>query len=93
MGNRVGVLLIGAAGAVASTVVAGVALMRHGAPRFGMITEGALGAAVGACALEDMVFGGWDLKGGDLYEAALTHGVIPRDQLATVERELRALRP
>lgn len=93
MRNRVGVLLIGAAGAVASTVVAGLALMRHGAPRLGMITEGPLGAALDACALEDLVFGGWDLKGGDLYEAALAHGVISRDRLVTIERELRALRP
>lgn len=93
MGNRVGVLLIGSAGAVASTVVAGVALMRRGAPRFGMITEGPLGAAVGACSLDDLIFAGWDLKGGDLYEAALTHAVVPREQLATVEGELRSMRP
>jgi myo-inositol-1-phosphate synthase len=93
MGNRVGVLLIGAGGAVASTVIAGVALMRRGAPRYGMITEGPVGAAVGACALDDLVFGGWDLKGGDLYEAALTHAVVPREQLGAIESELRSMRP
>lgn len=93
MGNRVGVLLIGSAGAVASTVVAGVALMRRGAPRFGMLSEGELGAAVGACSLDDLVFAGWDLKGGDLYEAALGHAVLPREQLARVEPELRSMRP
>ncbi len=93
MKDRIGVLLIGAAGAVASTVVAGVAMMAKGAPRLGMITETELGRAISAAPLEDMVFAGWDLRGDDLYDAALSHGVIPRDRLATVEKELRALRP
>jgi len=91
--NRVGLLLVGAAGAVASTVVAGVEMMKKGAPRYGIITEGEIGASVGAVALEDIVFGGWDLRGGDLFEAASHHGVIPPHRLAAVEPELRALRP
>lgn len=93
MNDRVGVLLIGAGGAVASTVVAGVELIKKGAPRFGMITEGELGAALGVCSLEDLVFGGWDLRGNDLYEAAAHHGVIPPHRLTAVEKELRAIRP
>lgn len=93
MSSRLGVLLIGAAGAVASTVVAGVELMRKGAPRLGMITETELGKAIGAVPLEDMVFAGWDLRNVDLYEAALGHGVIPKDRLLEVEKELRAMRP
>lgn len=92
-GNRVGVLLIGAAGAVASTVIAGVEMMKKGAERHGMLTEGELGATVGAVALEDLVFGGWDLRSGNLYEAAAQHGVIPPHRLATVERELASMRP
>lgn len=93
MNDRIGVLLVGLGGAVASTVVAGVEMMRKGAPRLGMITETELGQAVGAVPLENLVFGGWDLRGNDLYEAALSHGVIGRDRLADVEKELRALRP
>lgn len=93
MSHRVGVLLIGAGGAVASTVVAGVELMKKGAPRYGMITEGELGAQLGVASLDDLVFGGWDLRATDLYEAAAHHGVIPPHRLATVEKELRAIRP
>ncbi len=91
--NRIGVLLIGAGGAVASTVVAGVEMMKKGADRFGMLTEGDLGRAVGAVPLEGLVFGGWDLRGGNLFEAASHHGVIPPHRLTTVERELSAMRP
>jgi myo-inositol-1-phosphate synthase len=86
-------LLVGAAGAVASTVVAGVEMMRKGTPRFGMITETEIGKAVGVVPLEDIVFGGWDLRATDLYDAALGHGAIPRDRLAEVEKELRQQKP
>lgn len=91
--NRVGVLIVGLGGAVASTVVAGVELMKKGAARNGMLAEGELGRAVGAVALDDLVFAGWDLRSGDLYEAAGHHGVIPLHKLPAVERELRAVRP
>lgn len=93
MGSRLGVLLIGSAGAVASTVVAGMELMKKGAPRLGMITETDLGKAAGVVACEDLVFAGWDLRNVDLYDAAVGHGVLPKDQLMGVEKELRAYRP
>ncbi len=94
MKNRVGVLLIGATGAVASTVIAGVALMKKGlAPRIGMVTEGEFGKALPLAALDGLVFGGWDLRATDAYEACLRHGVVPRHLLSEVETELKAWRP
>jgi myo-inositol-1-phosphate synthase len=43
--------------------------------------------------LEDLVFGGWDLRADNAYEAALTHGVVPRPLLDQVKDELTAIRP
>ncbi len=38
--SRLGVCFVGAGGAVASTVIAGITLMKRGlAPRIGMVTE------------------------------------------------------
>ncbi len=94
MRNRVGVLLVGAAGAVASTVIAGVALMRRGlAPRIGMVSEGEAFAPLALPPVDGLVFGGWDLRSTDLYDAAAHHGVIPRHLLPEIEPELRAMRP
>ena len=50
--ERLGVLLIGAGGAVASTVIAGVAMMKKGTERYGMITEAPLGASLGVVDLD-----------------------------------------
>lgn len=91
--ERLGVLLIGAGGAVASTVIAGVAMMKKGTERYGMITEAPLGASLGVVDLDNLVFGGWDLRAENLYEAAAHHGVIPPHKLATVENELKTMRP
>jgi len=92
--NRLGVCFVGAGGAVASTVVAGVALMKRGlAPRIGMVTETELGKTLSCAPLENLVFGGWDLRETNLYEAALREGIVPEAQLKKVERELREIKP
>ena len=94
MSEKLGVLIVGAGGAVASTVIAGVALMKKGiVPRLGMLTEADLGKKLPLSAIDDLEFGGWDIRTTDLFEAAKHHGVIPRHLLPEVEEELRALRP
>lgn len=99
--KRLGVVIIGLNGAVASTLVAGVALMKKGlVPRQAMLTEPdetmlaeKLTNILQFASLEDLVFGGWDLNDESLYEAALRHGVFTQEQLAPVREELSQIRP
>ena len=88
--SRLGVCIIGAGGAVASTAIAGVALMKRGlAPRIGMVTETDVGQRLGCVPLENLVFGGWDLRGADVFEAALRERIVPEHLLRQVEPNSR----
>ncbi len=89
--NRIGVAIVGINGAVASTLVAGVELMKRGlAPRIGMVTERtdaliaeSLTELLDFAPLESMVFGGWDLQFSNCYDGALHHGVLPQTRART----------
>src|SRR5678816_1041757 len=92
--KRVGVLIIGSHGAVATTMMAGAALMRRGlVPRHGMLTESAACAGVPLVDVDDLVFGGWALRTDNEYEAAVERGVVPPALLDHVEPEPAAIRP
>jgi len=92
--SRLGVCFVGAGGAVASTVIAGVALMKRGlAPRIGMVTETELQRTLSCAPLDSLVFGGWDLRDANIYEAALRERIVPEHLLKKVEPELRAIKP
>ena len=98
--NKIGVLIIGSSGAVATTIIAGVALMRRGlTPKYGMLTEGELGQKLAQslgkdfATVENLVFGGWDLRAHDAYESAMSHGVVPQHLLDKVKDELSAIKP
>jgi myo-inositol-1-phosphate synthase len=93
--SRLGVCFVGAGGAVASTVIAGVALMKRGlAPRIGMVTEtGNLPQTLGCAPLDGLVFGGWDIRDANIFEAALRERIVPEQLLRKVEPELRAIKP
>ncbi|MFO0724761.1 MAG: inositol-3-phosphate synthase [Myxococcota bacterium] len=94
MNNRLGVCIIGSGGAVATTVIAGLELMKRGmAPRIGMVTETEIGQLLSMTKLDDIVVSGWDIKNESVYEACLRHGVIPRHVLDKVEEPLRAMKP
>ncbi len=94
MSQKLGLCLIGANGAVSTTVMAGVALMRKGlAPRRGMITETRFAAGADLASLDQMVFGGWDLREDNAYEAAMSHQVLPIHLLNFVKDELSAFKP
>jgi len=74
--------------------MAGIALMKKGlVPRRGMITEGSLGKSLDLASLDDMVFGGWDLRQDNAYEAAVGHEVIQRHLLDQVKEELSSFQP
>jgi myo-inositol-1-phosphate synthase len=90
--KRVGVMIVGSHGAVATTVIAGAALMRKGiAPRHGMMTESAACAKVALASVDDLVFGGWDLRTDSAYAAALEHGAVPAHLIEQVRGELEAI--
>ncbi|MDB5213978.1 MAG: Inositol-phosphate synthase [Myxococcaceae bacterium] len=99
--SKVGVVIIGINGAVATTLIAGVELMvRNLVPRLGMVTERSdasvaesLTALLDFVPLEDMVFGGWDVRFGSVYEGALHHRVLPRDAVEAVKDKLAAITP
>ena len=99
--SKLGVVIVGVNGAVATTLIAGVELMAGGlAPRLGMVTERtdariaeSLTALLDFVPLEDLVFAGWDVRFANIYEGALHHKVLPREQLDAVKDALTAITP
>jgi myo-inositol-1-phosphate synthase len=93
--RRVGVAIVGLGGAVATTAVAGLELLRLG--RTG--TEGLPLAGVAPrlraklVDYGDLHFGGWDLSADDLARAAQTHNVLTAVQLDAVSDRLARIVP
>jgi myo-inositol-1-phosphate synthase len=105
--GKLGVLLVGL-GAVATTTIAGVLAIRKGLAkpigsltqmgtvRLGKRTEGRspkISDVMPLAALDDLVFGGWDIFEEDGYAAARTAGVIEPSLLDRVRPELEKIRP
>jgi myo-inositol-1-phosphate synthase len=101
------VLLVGL-GAVSTTFIAGVLAVRKGLAlpigsltqmgtiRLGKRTENRsprIQDLVPLAALDDLVFGGWDIFEDDCYQAAKTAGVLEPALLEQVRPELEAVRP
>src|SRR5580693_4699224 len=96
--GKLGIMIPGM-GAVATTLIAGVEAVRKGyAKPIGSLTQMGtirLGKRtdnrtplikdfVPIADLNDVVFTGWDIFGGNLYDAAKTAGVLDRDQLESM---------
>lgn len=104
--GRLGVLMPGM-GAVATTFVAGVELVKKGlAEPVGSLTQMAalspeepgdhppkIRDVVPLHGLDDLVFGGWDAFPDDAYEAAVVAGVLEKGHLNAVREELKAVAP
>jgi myo-inositol-1-phosphate synthase len=105
--GKLGVLLVGM-GAVSTTTIAGVMAVRRGLARpigsltqlgtvrLGKRTEGRspqIRDFVPLAALDDIVFGGWDIFEENCYEAAKTAGVLDTALLDSVKAELEAITP
>ena len=105
--GKLGVMIPGM-GAVATTLIAGVEAVRRGLARpIGSTTQMGhirLGKRsdnnsplikdfVDLCPLEDIVFTGWDIFGGNLYDAAKTAQVLDRDQLEAIRLFLESIEP
>ncbi len=93
--RKLGIAVIGLGGAVGTTMVAGIELLKKG--RIG--TEGLPLADLDAelikdlAAYENIVFAGWDLFGEHLAKAAEEHDVLTHKQFVAVEEELRKIKP
>src|SRR5215470_8654145 len=105
--GRLGVLIPGL-GAVATTMIAGVeaikkgfsqpigSLTQMGNIRLGKRTENRsplIKDFIPLAALEDIVFGGWDVYDDNVYEAASKAKVLERSLLNAIKPELQALVP
>jgi myo-inositol-1-phosphate synthase len=105
--GKLGVLVIGL-GAVATTTIAGIMLVRRGlAKPVGSLTQLAtvrlgkrtsrrsppLRELVPLARLEDLEFGAWDIFPDDAYEAAVHAKVLDAEHLDAVREELGAVRP
>jgi myo-inositol-1-phosphate synthase len=105
--GRLGVLTPGM-GAVSTTFMAGVELVRRGqsAPvgsltqlgtiRLGKRTEGRtpkINEFVPLAKLDDIVFGGWDVFPDDAYQAAAKAGVLEAKDLDKVKKFLKTIKP
>lgn len=93
-GRRVGVALVGLGGAVATTAVAGIELLRSGhAGTVGLpLAQAPADAVRELVSYESLYFGGWDLCPDDLARSARTHGVLSAEQVA-LAASLSAIKP
>src|SRR5579872_391413 len=105
--GKLGVLTPGM-GAVSTTLMAGVELVRQGESvpvgsltqmgtiRLGKRTEGRVPKIkdfVRLAALDDLVFGGWDVFPDNAYQAASKAGVLEHKDLSKAEKFLKSIRP
>jgi myo-inositol-1-phosphate synthase len=96
MSNRkLGIAIIGLGGAVGTTMVAGIELLKKGLiGTEGLpLAERAENLTADLAAYENIVFGGWDLFGEHLAKAAEEHDVLTHKQFVAVENELRKIKP
>jgi myo-inositol-1-phosphate synthase len=88
-------MIVGFGGAVASTAVAGVELLKRkkigteGLP-LAVLPENLIGNLTD---YENLVFGGWDMNADDLATAATTHNVLTLQQFHEVSEQLQATKP
>ena len=106
--GKLGVLIVGLNGAVATTFIAGtLSIRRHLAKPIGSLTQ--LGTIrlgkrhenrfplikdlVPLADLKDIIFGGWDIRDEDCYQSAAYAKVLEERDLAPVREELERIRP
>jgi len=106
--GKLGILLVGISGAVSTAFLAGTMAVRKGkAIPVGSLTQ--LGTIrigkrieenfprikdfVPLAELNDLVFGGWDIRNENSYESAKIAGVLKDSDLDLVKDELKSLRP
>ena len=91
-GRELGVLVVGVGGAVATTAIAGIEMLRRGSNDFAGLPL-ADADVPGLVAYRNMRFAGWDLNGDDLARAAHEHRVLEHEQADLVAGSLSRIRP
>ena len=93
--QRLGVAIVGFGGAVATTTVAGIELLRSGDAKPHGLPLATLDESLtqDLASYESLVFGGWDFYDVNLAEAAENHDVLDPDQLEAVRSNLKSLSP
>lgn len=93
--RKLGIAIIGLGGAVGSTMVAGIELLKKGKiDRAGLpLADLDENLVKDLAAYENIVFAGWDLFGEHLAKAAEEHEVLTLKQFAAIEEELRQIKP
>lgn len=95
MKRTLGIAIIGIGGAVGTTIVAGIELIKknkigtEGLPLADLPEE----LTADLVNYQDIVFGGWDLHGENLANAAEEHEVLTHKQFVAVEENLRNIKP
>ena len=106
--NKLGVLVVGLGGAVASTFVIGTLSVRKGfskpigsvsqlseitIKKDGKISEPLIKDIIPIAGLNDLVFGGWDIFPESVYDAAIHAEVLTKDDIEKVAEEAKAIKP
>lgn len=89
--RNLGIAIIGIGGAVGTTMVAGIELLKKG-----LIDKTGLPLAdlnADLASYENITFAGWDLFGEHLAKAAEEHDVLTHKQFVAVEDDLRKIKP
>jgi myo-inositol-1-phosphate synthase len=106
--GKLGVLIVGLNGAVSTTFLAGVmgvrkgiaepvgSLTQMGTIRLGKRTEKRspfIKKFIDLAKLDDLVFGGWDIRNDDCYTSAVQAGVLDSNHLDVLKKELQSIKP
>jgi Myo-inositol-1-phosphate synthase len=93
--GKLGIAIIGLGGAVGTTMVAGIELLKKGKIDTTGLPMANLDKNLteGLTPYENIVFAGWDLFGDHLAKAAEEHDVLTHKQFVAVEEELRKIKP
>ncbi|MDQ4123616.1 MAG: inositol-3-phosphate synthase [Acidobacteriota bacterium] len=93
--GRLGVLIVGLGGAVATTAIAGIELLKQGKVGYEGLTlaQAPKNLTAQLAKYENLVFGGWDLSGDDLASAAASHNVLTLQQFQAARTALETIKP
>jgi myo-inositol-1-phosphate synthase len=89
---RVGAAIVGINGAIATTLTAGLSAVRRGlAQPLGMVSELPEFTGLGLPGLDELVFGGWDIRLEPHADWARRHGLVPSELLSTISSDLESI--
>ena len=90
--RSLGIAIVGLGGAVGTTMVAGIELIKQGLVGMDGLPLAEFNNA-GLTEYADIAFAGWDLFPDHLAKAAEQHDVLTHKQFVAVEEKLRAIKP